>query len=124
MGFHAVDGGTRTRNRRAIAVGGGEIPRIDGDAAGYVPSSFYGEAGAVLAAVNDAARRYRGGLRPSLILVANSGAQPDQAAICRAANREIRVFAERVSLCHSATLTRLTATAVMTCCKRVFANPI
>ena len=36
----------------------------------------------------------------------------------------MRVFAERVSLCHSATLTRLTATAVMTCCKRVFANPM
>jgi aspartyl-tRNA(Asn)/glutamyl-tRNA(Gln) amidotransferase subunit A len=48
----------------------------------------------------------------------------DQATICRAANCEMRVFAERVSLCHSATLTRLTATAVMTCCKRVFANPM
>ena len=32
----------------------------------------------------------------------------DQATICRAANCEMRVFAERVSLCHSATLTRLT----------------
>jgi hypothetical protein len=59
-----------------------------------------------------------------LILVANSGAAPDQAAICRAANCEMRVFAKGVSFCHSATLTRLTATAVMTCCKRVFANPI
>ena len=66
----------------------------------------------------------RDGLWPSLILVANSGAQPDHATACRAANREIRVSAERVSLCHSATLTRLIATAVMTCCKRVFANPI
>jgi hypothetical protein len=64
------------------------------------------------------------GLRPSWILVANSGAEPDQATICRAANCEMRVFAEGVSLCHSATLTRLTATAVMTCCKRVFANPM
>ena len=48
----------------------------------------------------------------------------DQATTCRAANCEMRVFAERVSLCHSATLTRLTATAVMTRCKRVFANPM
>ena len=61
---------------------------------------------------------------PNMILVANSGAQPDHATACRAANREIRVSAERASLCHSATLTRLIATAVMTCCKRVFANPI
>jgi len=59
-----------------------------------------------------------------VILVANSGAEPDQATICRAANCEMRVFAEGVSLCHSATLTRFTATAVMTCCKRVFANPM
>jgi len=64
------------------------------------------------------------GLGLMLILVVNSGAQPDQATICRAANCEMRVFAERVSLYHSATLTRLTATAVMTCCKRVFANPM
>ena len=64
------------------------------------------------------------GLATIMILVANSGAQPDHATACRAANREIRVSAERASLCHSATLTRLIATAVMTCCKRVFANPI
>ena len=64
------------------------------------------------------------GVPPRVILVANSGAQPDHATACRAANREIRVSAERASLCHSATLTRLIATAVMTCCKRVFANPI
>ena len=69
-------------------------------------------------------RRRRAQRRSRVILVANSGAQPDQATICRAANCEMRVFAERVSLCHSATLTRLTATAVMTCCKRVFANPM
>jgi hypothetical protein len=62
--------------------------------------------------------------RPRLILVANSSAQRDHATMWRAENREIRVFAEGVSLCHSATLTRLTATAVMTCCKRVFANPM
>jgi hypothetical protein len=68
--------------------------------------------------------RLKIGLDPYVILVANSGAEPDQATICRAANCEIRVFAEGMLLCHSATLTRLTATAVMTCCKRVFANPI
>jgi hypothetical protein len=62
--------------------------------------------------------------RSMMILVANSSVEPDQATICRAANCEMRVLAEGVSLCHSATLTRLTATAVMTCCKRVFANPI
>jgi len=53
-----------------------------------------------------------------------SSAQRDHATMWRAENREIRVFAEGVSLCHSATLTRLTATAVMTCCKRVFAKPM
>ena len=36
----------------------------------------------------------RDGLRPVLILVANSGAEPDQTTTCRAANREIRVCAE------------------------------
>ena len=65
-----------------------------------------------------------GGLGPCLILVANSGGEPDQAIICRVANCDMRVFAERVSLCHSETLTKLTATAVITCCKRVFANPM
>ena len=59
-----------------------------------------------------------------VILVANSGAETDQATICRVANCEMRVFAERVSLCHSETLTKLTATAVITCYKRVFANPM
>jgi hypothetical protein len=39
-------------------VGGGEIPRIDGDVAGYVPSSFCGEAAVVLATVKDARRRF------------------------------------------------------------------
>jgi hypothetical protein len=38
-------------------VGGGEIPRIGGDVAGYGPSSFCGEAAAVLATVKDARRR-------------------------------------------------------------------
>jgi hypothetical protein len=39
-------------------VGGGEFPRIDGDVAGYGPSSFCGEAAAVLATVKDARRRF------------------------------------------------------------------
>ena len=39
-------------------VGGGEIPRIDGDVAGYGPSSFCGEAAVVLATVKDARRRF------------------------------------------------------------------
>jgi hypothetical protein len=52
------------------------------------------------------------------ILVAISGAEPDQATNGRVANCEIQVCAEGVSLCHSAALTRLTATA------NVFANPI
>ena len=43
---------------RHISVGGGEIPRIDGDVAGYGPSSFCGEAAVVLATVKDARRRF------------------------------------------------------------------
>jgi hypothetical protein len=43
---------------QAEIVGGGEIPRIDGDVAGYVPSSFCGEAAVVLATVKDARRRF------------------------------------------------------------------
>ena len=39
-------------------VGGGEFPRLDGDVAGYGPSSFCGEAAAVLATVKDARRRF------------------------------------------------------------------
>ena len=39
-------------------VGGGEIPRIDGDVAGYGPLSFCGEAAVVLATVKDARRRF------------------------------------------------------------------
>ncbi|HEY6354900.1 MAG TPA: hypothetical protein VIY30_10460, partial [Burkholderiaceae bacterium] len=39
-------------------VGGGEIPRIDGDVAGYGPSSFCGGAAVVLATVKDARRRF------------------------------------------------------------------
>jgi hypothetical protein len=42
----------------SIIVGGGEFPRIDGDVAGYGPSSFCGEAAAVLATVKDARRRF------------------------------------------------------------------
>jgi hypothetical protein len=41
-----------------VGVGGGEIPRIDGDVAGYGPSSFCGEAAVVLATVKDARRRF------------------------------------------------------------------
>jgi hypothetical protein len=41
-----------------LAVGGGEIPRIDGDVAGYGSSSFCGEAAVVLATVKDARRRF------------------------------------------------------------------
>jgi hypothetical protein len=41
-----------------LLVGGGEIPRIDGDVAGYGPSSFCGEAAVVLATVKDARRRF------------------------------------------------------------------
>src|SRR5208282_2568952 len=44
--------------------------------------------------VHYAARRRRGEPISTVILVANWGAQPDQATACRAANREIRVFAE------------------------------
>jgi hypothetical protein len=44
--------------RRLVPVGGGEIPRIDGDVAGYGPSSFCGEAAVVLATVKDARRRF------------------------------------------------------------------
>jgi hypothetical protein len=39
-------------------VGGGEFPRLDGDVAGYGPSSFCGEAATVLATVKDARRRF------------------------------------------------------------------
>jgi hypothetical protein len=41
-----------------FGVGGGEFPRIDGDVAGYGPSSFCGEAAAVLATAKDARRRF------------------------------------------------------------------
>ena len=41
-----------------LGVGGGEFPRLDGDVAGYGPSSFCGEAAAVLATVKDARRRF------------------------------------------------------------------
>ena len=44
--------------RRSPRVGGGEIPRIDGDVAGYGPLSFCGEAAVVLATVKDARRRF------------------------------------------------------------------
>jgi hypothetical protein len=42
-------------------------------------------------------------LRSSMILAANSGAQPDQATMRRAANRKIHVFAEAVKECRCAT---------------------
>jgi hypothetical protein len=62
------------------------------------------------------------GLDPTLILVANSIS--DHAAGCRAAKREQRVLAVGLAVCQSAILTRLTAAAVMMCCKWVLANPI
>jgi hypothetical protein len=55
------------------------------------------------------------GLNPTVILVANSIS--DHAADCRAAKREQRVLAGGLAVCQSAILTRLTAAAVMTCCK-------
>jgi hypothetical protein len=57
-----------------------------------------------------------------LILVANSIS--DQTAGCRAAKREQRVLAVGLEVCQSAILTRLTAAAMMMCCKWVLANPI
>jgi hypothetical protein len=59
----------------ANAVGGGEIPRIDGDVAGYGLSSFCGEAAVVLATVKDARRRFAVALRPSLTAAARVGAR-------------------------------------------------
>jgi hypothetical protein len=50
-----------------------------------------------------------------LTLVANS--QADHAASCRAAKREQRVLAAGTPLSQSAILTRLTAAAVITCCR-------
>jgi hypothetical protein len=50
-------------HQRSKAVGGGEIPRIDGDVAGYGPSSFCGGAAVVLATVKDARRRLRASAR-------------------------------------------------------------
>ena len=61
--------------------------------------------------------------RSRLILVANSAAARNQVAIDRLANCETRVLAKGVLLYHSATLTRFTAAAVITCCNCVFANP-
>jgi len=61
------------------------------------------------------------GLDPTVMLVAKSAA--DQAAIWSAAKRERRVLTAGVPAHHSATLTRLIATAVRTCCKRVLARP-
>jgi hypothetical protein len=59
---------------------------------------------------------------PTVILVANSVS--DHVAGCRAAKREQRVLAVGVAMCQSAILIRLTAAAVMTCCKWVLARPI
>src|SRR5271166_221382 len=69
-----------------------------------------------------AARPAEEGLDPTLILVANSVS--DHVAGCRAAKREQRVLAVGVAMCQSAILIRLTAAAVMTCCKWVLARPI
>ena len=62
------------------------------------------------------------GLETMGILVANSVS--DHVAGCRAAKREQRVLAVGVAMCQSAILIRLTAAAVMTCCKWVLARPI
>ena len=59
---------------------------------------------------------------PTLMLVTKSVA--GQAATWRAAKREQRVLATGVPAHHSATRTRLIATAVRTCCRRVLARPM
>ena len=77
----------------------------------------------VLAAVNDASRRLR--RWPAAII--DTGDEFGRPALIKPPVKpQIVRYACLLNECrctHSATLTRLSATAVMTCCKCVFASP-